>query len=763
MSTWVERIEVRAFARFGPIAGADPSTLAHRAATVMVGAIELLAVVAGVVLMLEADARPAAIAAVASGGLVLIAASKWLELRLSPAEQRRRAGALSVADAVPLTVAMALSGGADSPIRLLLLPMPLALGLVGSGRVVLAGTAALLTGYAALGPPTEMFAILAIELAWATTVGMAISGKRRRSLDRLTAVEDQRRSLGASGGPGRPSDIGPEVRETALGPLQRIRDALATADSAALAGLAVTVADVARQLRSIVVELHVLTARQGGLRGSLEGLAHRRSPTAILSLGTPEHLDEEQIALVTSLAREALRALASTTTRHIALHVTREESSLGIRVQVDPAPTDAAAEARAELFLARAAASGATHTHITGGTAQAIVEENEPTRTPSWVPGRFLQDAHRLILVLRIPSIVAVVAAGAVAGASDVRLYLVGAFMVAWSPIVLRELNAPRGALRHYLLVAAPDVLGILALATLLGDAREALLPMVIAVPPCYGLLLSVRVTSGLVLLLLAGLAVTGYGSTAFVVAFAWAGAIGVLLAAGTAALELGLVRAARSRGALVRVLAREEENERRQVARRLHDETLQLLLAARQDLEEAAAGDDALRGSAEVAIAAAIDSMQTAAGELDVDVSALPGGPEPALRTLAEAQAERGGPLVRFEIDEAAIGHHDGLVVRLAGEFVANAVTHAAADQLLVRVTTDRRRLLLEVRDDGQGIDLARVRDAVDRGHVGLASCRERVQAAGGRMEVAAGPRGGTRVLVTLPVRVSVGFGDHS
>lgn len=756
MSRWVERIEDRAFARFGAATSreAELRTVAHRVATLMVAVIRVLAVLAAIVLMLEGGADGGKVALLAVYALTWIVVSTRLEMRLTPSPRRRRAGWTVAGDGIPLVLAMALSGGAESPVRLLLVPLPIVVALVASERVVVAGTIGGLAGYAILGGLGSTVIAMAIELTWATMVGVAVARQRRRSLDRLARVDDLRQSLVTGSRDAKAPEIGREVHDAALGPLEGILARLPYADRPGLAELSTAVADVAGRLRSIVVELHVLTARQGGLRASLEGLVQRRSPAAELTLAIPQRIGEEQKLLVTSLAREALRAIAGESTRHVSLRIIRGDTSLTVQVRASPAPSDPEAGTRGERFLAHAATAGATATRLSGGSARAVVDEAEPERAPGWIPGRSLQDARLLVLLLRVPSIVAVIAAGAVAGASDPRFYLVSALMLAWSPTVLRAATEPSGSLQRWAIVAVPDLVGTITLAALLGDAREALLPLVVAIPPCYGLVVSVPVTSTIVALFLGGLAATGFGSTAFVVAFAWSGAIAVLLSAGTTALDVSLVRNAQNRRTLVRRLAHDAELERRRIAERLHDETLQLLLAARQDLEEAAAGDESLRAAAGEALEAALASLRLAEEELVADADALPGGPREGLAALAAGVADRGGPAVRLELDEDAVGHHDGLVVRLAAELMANAVTHAGADRLLVRLARQGRDVLLEVSDDGRGLDLARVRDAVDRGHVGLASCHERVHASGGEMVLSARPGGGTRVLVTLPAR---------
>jgi signal transduction histidine kinase len=63
--------------------------------------------------------------------------------------------------------------------------------------------------------------------------------------------------------------------------------------------------------------------------------------------------------------------------------------------------------------------------------------------------------------------------------------------------------------------------------------------------------------------------------------------------------------------------------------------------------------------------------------------------------------------------------------------------------------------RLVLEINDDGVGIDTERADRAVQAGHVGLAMVRRRVEDAGGEFSIATRPDGGTRSRVVLPRRL--------
>ena len=60
----------------------------------------------------------------------------------------------------------------------------------------------------------------------------------------------------------------------------------------------------------------------------------------------------------------------------------------------------------------------------------------------------------------------------------------------------------------------------------------------------------------------------------------------------------------------------------------------------------------------------------------------------------------------------------------------------------------------MLEVDDDGVGIDDAASRRAVQAGHLGLAMVRRRVEDVGGSLEIATRVDGGTHSRVVLPAR---------
>ena len=92
-------------------------------------------------------------------------------------------------------------------------------------------------------------------------------------------------------------------------------------------------------------------------------------------------------------------------------------------------------------------------------------------------------------------------------------------------------------------------------------------------------------------------------------------------------------------------------------------------------------------------------------------------------------------------------------LLLRVAQKLVVNAVKHARPRRIGVHVNLDDNRIVLEVNDDGVGIDTADTGRAVQAGHIGLAMVRRRVEDRGGRFEIETRADGGTRSRITLPV----------
>ncbi len=120
------------------------------------------------------------------------------------------------------------------------------------------------------------------------------------------------------------------------------------------------------------------------------------------------------------------------------------------------------------------------------------------------------------------------------------------------------------------------------------------------------------------------------------------------------------------------------------------------------------------------------------------------------ALERLATRFTEETGVAVDVDVDEACrtVGRErEVILLRSAQEALTNVRRHAGASQVRLALACGTGGdVRLEIADDGRGIDEASAEG------FGLRGMRERVASGGGRLAVAGGPTGGTRVLVTLP-----------
>ncbi|HMJ36833.1 MAG TPA: PAS domain-containing protein [Baekduia sp.] len=209
-------------------------------------------------------------------------------------------------------------------------------------------------------------------------------------------------------------------------------------------------------------------------------------------------------------------------------------------------------------------------------------------------------------------------------------------------------------------------------------------------------------------------------------------------------------------RGRLVAENIEAEERARQRISEELHDGALQDLLAARQDLVEAAGPDPATRQEmldyARQGVERAVERLREAVHALH-PVVLQHGGLEAAVQAAADQAARQGGFLPAVSVDAAAAGLRDELVMSLARELLTNAAKHARADVVHVAVRRDDGAVVLEVSDDGVGLDEEAVTAAPLNGHIGLASLAQRVEAVGGTLDLQAGDGHGTTVRARLPI----------
>jgi two-component system sensor histidine kinase UhpB len=211
----------------------------------------------------------------------------------------------------------------------------------------------------------------------------------------------------------------------------------------------------------------------------------------------------------------------------------------------------------------------------------------------------------------------------------------------------------------------------------------------------------------------------------------------------------------------LARSVWRVQEDERRRLARELHDGLGQNLTALKHQLEQlanAAGTDPAIAAPLRTALALCAETLEDTR---ELSRMLRPQilddlGLEAALRWLGRTVAEAGR--LTTEVDCAGLPHPldedvSTLLFRVAQEALTNVAKHAQASHVLVRAYVRDGQLHLLIADDGAGCDPDAALRRGSEGHsAGLGSMRERVALFGGQLTFQSERGSGTHVRVLLP-----------
>jgi signal transduction histidine kinase len=253
--------------------------------------------------------------------------------------------------------------------------------------------------------------------------------------------------------------------------------------------------------------------------------------------------------------------------------------------------------------------------------------------------------------------------------------------------------------------------------------------------------------------------ATSGTGTGVALVATCTA-AVSVLVLVRMAGLVNELRQAQEQRGRLLNRTVQAREEERRSLAAELHDGPIQRLTFLNIDLELARRG--IMRGAVDTG-RETLERVQVRLaeeiGELRrVMVTLRPPlldevGLSAALRDHVADFAARTG--VRTDLDtDVTVRLDPGIetvLYRVSQEALINVHKHARAGRCNLSIKASEAAIELRISDDGAGFDPAAAAGP-ERGHYGLVGMRERVEMAGGRVEVTAAPGAGVTVLVMFP-----------
>ncbi|HEX4852996.1 sensor histidine kinase [Arenimonas sp.] len=216
----------------------------------------------------------------------------------------------------------------------------------------------------------------------------------------------------------------------------------------------------------------------------------------------------------------------------------------------------------------------------------------------------------------------------------------------------------------------------------------------------------------------------------------------------------------------LARAMYRVQEDERRRLARDLHDGLGQNLTALKHQLMLLQGSlDPAAPAGPRLADAIAL-CEQTLADTRQLSRLLRPQvlddlGLVPALRWLGRTLAQPAGVSVEIEAGEVPELDEDTrtLVFRVAQEALTNSIRHAAAEHAGFRLGAERGRLRFEAWDDGRGFDAEHARQGGRSGEgSGLGAMRERAALHGGTLQLVTHPGAGTRLKLEVPLAGDAG-----
>jgi signal transduction histidine kinase len=214
----------------------------------------------------------------------------------------------------------------------------------------------------------------------------------------------------------------------------------------------------------------------------------------------------------------------------------------------------------------------------------------------------------------------------------------------------------------------------------------------------------------------------------------------------------------------LKKVISTQEE-ERKRIARELHDDTLQEMLAALMKIDICRLNPaeitmdkiDTIRGIITRAYDGLISMMQNLRPSLIDDLGLIA-----AVQSLLNIHlGDRG---IQYFINTTGLKDNrfrpevEIILFRIVQEAVVNIARHSQAENVFVLFKCDMNTVYAEIEDDGIGFDLgsliAHAPDVRDRRGLGIMGMKERALLIGGAMEICSQPGIGTKIVVQIPLK---------
>lgn len=206
----------------------------------------------------------------------------------------------------------------------------------------------------------------------------------------------------------------------------------------------------------------------------------------------------------------------------------------------------------------------------------------------------------------------------------------------------------------------------------------------------------------------------------------------------------------------------RAAEEERRRIARELHDDvaqrvaTLLLRLRLAQRAERTSEKDEILEQIRDELLECSEAIRRLARGLRPPALQDA--GLDAAIRSHVRERLD--GEDLAVELELAGVGERVDedvqlVVYRVVQEALSNTLRHAEADRVRIRLGLRDERVVAEVEDDGRGFDFSEPIESLEGG-LGLLGMKERANAVGGKLELRSEPGRGTLVRMWAPLEAA-------
>lgn len=209
--------------------------------------------------------------------------------------------------------------------------------------------------------------------------------------------------------------------------------------------------------------------------------------------------------------------------------------------------------------------------------------------------------------------------------------------------------------------------------------------------------------------------------------------------------------------------ISRAHEEERKRIARELHDDTIQIMVAISRNVDNFISKNSGIPRES-------LESLEGIQEDIDESLIRMRRfvqdlrpptleylGLLPALRELVTQVQDQSGIEVHLNVEgpeQHLTPEEELLIYRIVQEAMRNMWKHSSATRSEIKVSFDAERTTVAVSDNGKGFEVTENTGFLEAGKLGLMGMRERAHLLGGTLEIISEPNEGTKVILRLSSR---------